>query len=45
MPLEVLIFKRLSRFFVGHRVDEVEEEGLEIMVACRARWAHGRHRQ
>ena len=45
MTLEVSIFKRLSCIFVGHGVGEVEEEGLGILAACRARWAHGRHRQ
>ena len=45
MTLEVSIFKRLARIFVGHGVGEVEEEGLWIPAACRARWAHGRHRQ
>ena len=45
MTLEVSIFKRLARLIVGHGVGEVEEEGLGILMACRARWAHGRHRQ
>ena len=43
MTLEVSIFKRLARLFVGHGLGEVEEEGLGIMAACHALWAHGRN--